>query len=392
MSDLLRVVERSQDHAMDIEDYLAREQLGEAADGPDRAAPRRRRRVSFAAELRAAAADVWEAQHAHPFVRGIGDGTLDEARFRYYVRQDYRFLIDYGRLLALGAARAPRRRGDAPLRRARPVGAGDRDGAARRVRRALGDRRRASSRPSRRRRRRRRTPTSCCAPRRSATTPSWSRRCCRACGATRRSASGWRRPACRTTRATRRGSPTYADPEFQALAAWARELTDAAGADAGPGARERMHAAFRASSEHELAFWEAAWRYDGRVSSVGAMTELRTVRVAAVQATPVVLDAEATVAKACRLLGRGGRRGRRAGRAAGDVRRALPVQRVGGQRGRVQRARRAVGAAVGERGRRARARTSTRSPPPARSTASTARSASTSASPSGRARSTTRCS
>jgi nitrilase len=32
------------------------------------------------------------------------------------------------------------------------------------------------------------------------------------------------------------------------------------------------------------------------------MTELRTVRVAAVQATPVVLDADATVAKACRLL------------------------------------------------------------------------------------------
>src|SRR5215212_4223549 len=33
------------------------------------------------------------------------------------------------------------------------------------------------------------------------------------------------------------------------------------------------------------------------------MTELRTVRVAALQATPVVLDADATVAKACRLLG-----------------------------------------------------------------------------------------
>src|SRR5688572_32674849 len=33
------------------------------------------------------------------------------------------------------------------------------------------------------------------------------------------------------------------------------------------------------------------------------MTELRTVRVAALQATPVILDAEATVAKACRLLG-----------------------------------------------------------------------------------------
>ena len=34
MSDLLRVVERSQDNAMDIEDYLAREQLGEADGDP----------------------------------------------------------------------------------------------------------------------------------------------------------------------------------------------------------------------------------------------------------------------------------------------------------------------------------------------------------------------
>jgi bacterioferritin B len=34
MSDLLRVVERSQDHEMDIEDYLAREQLGEADQDP----------------------------------------------------------------------------------------------------------------------------------------------------------------------------------------------------------------------------------------------------------------------------------------------------------------------------------------------------------------------
>ena len=34
MSDLLRVVERSQDHEMDIEDYLAREQLGEEDDDP----------------------------------------------------------------------------------------------------------------------------------------------------------------------------------------------------------------------------------------------------------------------------------------------------------------------------------------------------------------------
>jgi thiaminase/transcriptional activator TenA len=50
---------------------------------------------------------VREAQHRHPFVRGIGDGTLDVGKFRFWVRQDYLFLIDYARLLALAVARAP---------------------------------------------------------------------------------------------------------------------------------------------------------------------------------------------------------------------------------------------------------------------------------------------
>ena len=64
--------------------------------------------MSFSDELREAAGPAWEAALEHPFVRGIGDGTLPEDRFRFYVRQDYLFLIDYGRLLALAAARAPR--------------------------------------------------------------------------------------------------------------------------------------------------------------------------------------------------------------------------------------------------------------------------------------------
>jgi len=61
----------------------------------------------FADELRAAADGVWAAQHAHPFVRGIGDGTVPLEGFTRYVRQDYLFLVEYARMLAFGAARAP---------------------------------------------------------------------------------------------------------------------------------------------------------------------------------------------------------------------------------------------------------------------------------------------
>ena len=61
----------------------------------------------YSDELRSLAGGIWEAQHAHPFVQGIGDGTLEVERFRHFVRQDYVYLIEYARLLALAAARAP---------------------------------------------------------------------------------------------------------------------------------------------------------------------------------------------------------------------------------------------------------------------------------------------
>jgi thiaminase/transcriptional activator TenA len=43
---------------------------------------------------------------AHPFVQGIGSGTLPVEPFKYYVRQDYLYLVEYSRALALGVARA----------------------------------------------------------------------------------------------------------------------------------------------------------------------------------------------------------------------------------------------------------------------------------------------
>jgi thiaminase/transcriptional activator TenA len=48
-----------------------------------------------------------ERQLAHPTVRGIAAGDLEPARFRAWLVQDYLFLLDYIRLFALAAARAP---------------------------------------------------------------------------------------------------------------------------------------------------------------------------------------------------------------------------------------------------------------------------------------------
>jgi len=56
--------------------------------------------------VREAAKMIWEANYAHPFVQGIGDGTLSRERFRFYLAQDYVYLIDFSRLFALAAAKA----------------------------------------------------------------------------------------------------------------------------------------------------------------------------------------------------------------------------------------------------------------------------------------------
>lgn len=43
---------------------------------------------------------------SHPFVHGIGSGTLALEPFAYYVRQDYVYLVEYSRVLALGVTGA----------------------------------------------------------------------------------------------------------------------------------------------------------------------------------------------------------------------------------------------------------------------------------------------
>ena len=62
--------------------------------------------MSFSDTLLEVGQDVWTAQKDHPFVRELAAGTLDEAAFEHWVKQDYRYLQDYARLFAIAGAKA----------------------------------------------------------------------------------------------------------------------------------------------------------------------------------------------------------------------------------------------------------------------------------------------
>jgi len=212
--------------------------------------------MAFTDELRQAADPIWSAQHEHPFVRGIGEGSLDPATFRHYVRQDYLFLIDYARLLALGCARAPRL--DEMTRFADLAGAvlGSEMELHRSYAAAWGISRAEleDERPT-------------------ATTRAYTDFLLRvaALGDYGELAAAllpcmWGYHELAVTLAGR-GAPgnelyarwidEYAGTEFGKLTAWCRALTDAA---AETGDRRRMTDAFLTSSRYELGFWDASWR------------------------------------------------------------------------------------------------------------------------------------
>lgn len=64
--------------------------------------------MSFTDELFEAATDIWAAQLDHPFVKGLGDGGLEEQRFKRWVRQDYLYLKEFARIFAWAVAKAER--------------------------------------------------------------------------------------------------------------------------------------------------------------------------------------------------------------------------------------------------------------------------------------------
>jgi thiaminase/transcriptional activator TenA len=211
--------------------------------------------LSVSASLREAAAPVWDASLAHPFVRGIGDGTLDEAAFRWYIRQDYLFLIDYGRLLSLGAARAPR---VAWMRRFAGLALSVLE-TEMALHREFAFRWGVSVVELERERAAPATAAYCDFLLRTAALGDFGELAAAVAPCMWGYAEiGVSLAASSPADRYREWIDMYASDEFGELAWWARSLLDEVEGDVG-----RMEAAFVTSSRHELAFWEAAFSAGG---------------------------------------------------------------------------------------------------------------------------------
>jgi thiaminase/transcriptional activator TenA len=62
--------------------------------------------MKFSERLYERVEPIWRKNHTHPFIVEMGEGTLDVEKFRFYMIQDYLYLIDYSKLFALGAVKA----------------------------------------------------------------------------------------------------------------------------------------------------------------------------------------------------------------------------------------------------------------------------------------------
>jgi thiaminase (transcriptional activator TenA) len=213
----------------------------------------------FTDHLRAIVEPIWQAQHDHPFVRGIGDGTLPLEPFAFWIRQDYLFLIEYCRLFGLAAARAPNlatierfadllqatARTEMDLHRGYAAQFGitiaelDAEPMAPATRGYTDFLLRLAA-------------TGDFAELAAALLPCmW--------GFSEIGQRLAERPRPADTRYAA-WIEIYADPAFADLAGWCRDLVDRLAADAGEAVRARMTDAFVTSSRYELAFWEAAYR------------------------------------------------------------------------------------------------------------------------------------
>lgn len=218
--------------------------------------------TTLSAALRAEAEPLWRKIHAHPFVRGIGDGTLPLVPFRFYMRQDYVFLKEYSRVIAAAVGRAPRleemgRLADLLHATLNTEMALHREFAAK-----FGVTAREIE-----------------ATRAAPTCKAYTSFLLEAAHSGTFGEIAAAMLPCQWDYAligqelAARGLPenaplhaewieTYASEEFAQLARWLREMLDAAAATAGPAERERMRAHFLMGTRYEYLFWEMSWRLE----------------------------------------------------------------------------------------------------------------------------------
>src|SRR5699024_12841581 len=59
--------------------------------------------IMFSDHLYKVVEPIWNSDIEHPFVKGIGEGTVDQEKFVHYMKQDYIYLIEYSRVFAIGS-------------------------------------------------------------------------------------------------------------------------------------------------------------------------------------------------------------------------------------------------------------------------------------------------
>ena len=60
----------------------------------------------FTDQLFESAKDLWEGYLVHPFIVEMGEGTLPKEKFKFYLEQDYLYLMQYAKLFAAGVLKA----------------------------------------------------------------------------------------------------------------------------------------------------------------------------------------------------------------------------------------------------------------------------------------------
>ena len=66
--------------------------------------------MTMTERLLEATKEIWDGYNETPFVKGIADGSLDHEKFKYYMIQDYLYLLDYTKVFSIGGeGEKPRR-------------------------------------------------------------------------------------------------------------------------------------------------------------------------------------------------------------------------------------------------------------------------------------------